>query len=91
MQFAAESVQILCDEHKVTFLQMWLQHTELCHEIPDGTEAQSSFCLRTISSANRTTHTAAQLRNPSQFLQASWSLAMNLLYGQCTGCLGTLI
>lgn len=37
---------------------MWLQHTELCHEIPDGTEAQSS-CLRTISSANRTTYTAA--------------------------------
>lgn len=68
---------------------MWLPHTELCHEKPDGIEAPRSSCLRTISSANRTPYTAAQQKSFA-VSQASLSLAMNLLFGQHTNCLGIL-
>lgn len=68
---------------------MWLPHMELGCEIPDGIEAPCSSCLRTISSANRTTYTAAQQKSFA-VSQASLSLAMNLLFGQHTNCLGVL-
>lgn len=72
------------------FLQMCLQQTEFCHEVPDGTEAQSSSFLRTISSAKQNYAHCSSTKKSFVFLQASLSLAMILLFGHHTNCLRIL-